>query len=160
MKFKVLKDSGNHKAGDEVEIEVGPDFTPEQIATLINDGTIEPIFNEADFDDKVLAEEDITPEMAKNGLKVGDTIKVPKGIPVNAVAHTVAAEVAPANVVAAVDPNEEPRKRYRGQIVITDGFRDTDGGKVHHIRIADGSTYDLSDKDYLLEVKLSYPPHK
>ncbi len=54
---------------------------------------------------------------------------------------------------------EEPRKRFRGQIVVSESDRTVETQTFHHIRIADGSEYDLDDREYNGEVHISYPPH-
>lgn len=52
----------------------------------------------------------------------------------------------------------EPRKRYRGQILIVDGKRTVGEQTFHHIKLADGSELDLTDAEYRTEVHVSYPP--
>lgn len=58
------------------------------------------------------------------------------------------------------DPNGEPRARYRGHIVLIDGEREVNGHMFHHIRCTDGCEYDLTDKEYATEVKVSFPSEK
>lgn len=58
-----------------------------------------------------------------------------------------------------VIPSDEPRKRFKGQIVVVDGYRTLrDGNEVRHVSVADGSEYDLTELEYNTQVKVSYPP--
>lgn len=41
-----------------------------------------------------------------------------------------------------------PVKKYSGQVVVSDGFSTINGIQYHHIRIGDGTEYDLNDADY------------
>lgn len=69
--------------------------------------------------------------------------------------------VAPPGVAVASiskDPNAEPRKRYRGHVVISESQRTVGAQTFNHIGIADGTEYDLTDKEYAAEVHVSYPP--
>lgn len=59
-----------------------------------------------------------------------------------------------------IDPNAEPRKRYRGQIVMHESKRTVGTQTFNHIAIADGSELDLTDKEYAGEVHVSYPTQK
>lgn len=45
------------------------------------------------------------------------------------------------------------RKTFHGQEVISDGHREVEGKKYRHVKIADGSTYDLSEDEYQFNVK-------
>lgn len=45
-------------------------------------------------------------------------------------------------------PVAEPVKTFNGQTVLSDGFRTVGLKEFHHIKIADGSTYDLDDAEY------------
>ncbi len=53
--------------------------------------------------------------------------------------------------------NTEPRLRYRGKIVLVDGSRTVGAQTFHHIRVEDGSEYDLTDLEYQTEVVMAYP---
>lgn len=44
-------------------------------------------------------------------------------------------------------------KIFKGQEVISDGTREVEGKTYRHIRIADGTTYDLTEEEYLTEVE-------
>ena len=69
--------------------------------------------------------------------------------------------VAPPGVAVASiskDPNAEPRKRYRGHVVLSESQRTVGAQTFNHIGIADGTEYDLTDKEYAAEVHVSYPP--
>ena len=50
-------------------------------------------------------------------------------------------------------PVEEEFLTYRGQKVVSVGSREVNGKFYKHIRVGDGSTYDLTDKEFELEVK-------
>jgi len=52
----------------------------------------------------------------------------------------------------------EPRLRYRGHVVISDGKRSVGRQTFHHIRTDEGHEYDLTPAEYAAEVKLAYPP--
>lgn len=60
----------------------------------------------------------------------------------------------------AMPTEEEPRKRYRGKLVLTDGFRMVGVQQFRHLRLEDGTTLDLTEDEYQGEVKLSFPPLK
>lgn len=78
----------------------------------------------------------------------------------SAVVGNATGAVAAAVVAASSDESHEPRKRFRGQIVVSEGMREVNGAEFHNIRIADGSSYDLNEVEYEAEVKISYPPVK
>lgn len=66
-----------------------------------------------------------------------------------------------ASIAAPVEPgtagDTEPRLRYRNQIVISESDRVVGEQTFKHIRCADGVEYDLTEKEYAGEVKMSYP---
>lgn len=62
--------------------------------------------------------------------------------------------------VTSIDPNTEPRKRYRGQIVMHESKRTVGAQTFNHIVVADGSELDLTDKEYAGEVHVSYRTQK
>lgn len=61
---------------------------------------------------------------------------------------------------APVEPGTdgEPRKRYRGIVVLTESERTVGEQVFKHIHCADGVEYDLTDAEYVAEVHLSFPP--
>jgi hypothetical protein len=91
---------------------------------------------------------DAHPE-APEGVKVGDVIQIPSVV--------MPAKVTPPPVVPVepVVPVREPVKTFTGQTVISDGFREVNGKEFRHIKIADGSTYDLTEKEYQERVIIS-----
>lgn len=102
-----------------------------------------------------LPEGDIFAEdMVKAGLIMTkeEHDKLPKEVPA-AAASSVGAPTTPS-----VAGSTEPRPRYRGQVVISDGMRTVGVQTFHHIRLADGSELDLTAREYSTEVKVSYPP--
>lgn len=72
---------------------------------------------------------------------------------------------APAVASESVEPTEpteqvEPRKRYRGQVVIEESERTVGAQTFKHIRLEDGSELDFTTVEYDGEVHVSYPPQK
>lgn len=157
MEYKVLKEWEEHKIGEVINLSTKT-FTDEMLADLISDGTLEPIFDEADYVPHTVTLEDLdgNPELAKNGVIVGDIIQIPK----TKVSLEKPIEPVPSPVVEPEVISDEPRNRYNGQIVISDGFRHVNGNRFHHIKLEDGSEYDLGEIDYITKVKRSYPPIK
>jgi len=41
---------------------------------------------------------------------------------------------------------------FNGKEIVSDGIREVNGKEYHHIRLADGSTQDLTDEEYTLQV--------
>lgn len=133
MKYNVLKNFEGHAMGDVVD---GSEFTDDQVAALIADGSLEPV---AVVVETVTADQaylDANPDMVANGLQIGDEVTVTKA----------ADEEAPDNVV--VDETTEDPRYYQGKQVISDGFREVNGITYHHIRLADGSENDMTDDEY------------
>lgn len=60
---------------------------------------------------------------------------------------------------AAVAMSDEPRKRYRGVVVVAESVRTVEGRGFNHIKLADGVEMDLNQLEYETEVKVSYPPN-
>lgn len=87
------------------------------------------------------------------GLVAAGAIRLVGSAPIEPVVETSVAE----QEVAA---DTEPRKRYRGRVVLEDGERTVEGRTYHHIKLDDGSEMDLNDLEYDTEVKVSYPPVK
>lgn len=58
------------------------------------------------------------------------------------------------------DNSTEPRKRYRGHVVLIDDMRTVGPQTFHHIRCDDGAEYDLTAVEYRTEVVRAYPPEK
>lgn len=81
--------------------------------------------------------------------------------PVNATGATSDTTASQAEEIPAeeekVSPTE-PRLRYRGQLVLSESERTVGAQTFKHIRIADGSEYDMTDREYATEVRMSYPP--
>lgn len=51
-------------------------------------------------------------------------------------------------------PIAENKYSFGGKLVISFSKRENEGKTMHHIRIEDGSEYDLSDDDFSKQVKL------
>lgn len=49
-------------------------------------------------------------------------------------------------------PDGSPVKKYMGKEVLAEGEREVNGKKYIHIRLIDGSTHDLTEEDYKLQV--------
>lgn len=86
---------------------------------------------------------------------LADGVIVPFG---TAPANTAAVAPKPP-VEAGATGDVEPRKRYRGQIVLAESDRTVGTQTFKHIRLADGSEQDLTEREYNAEVHISYPPH-
>lgn len=54
--------------------------------------------------------------------------------------------------VPVVETLESTVKTYEGKEVISDGFREVNGRDFHHIKLSDGSSYDLTEEEYALKV--------
>ena len=50
-------------------------------------------------------------------------------------------------------PEVVVNKHFKGQEIISDTIREVNGKFYKHISIGDGSSYDLTDEEYLLEIK-------
>lgn len=79
--------------------------------------------------------------------EIGETVKVAKASMVPEVPSKSEDE----KETEAVEPTVV--KTYNGQEVISDGYRIVDDRKIRHIRVVDGSAYDLSEDDYQKDVK-------
>lgn len=95
---------------------------------------------------------DLYPEFSAIGLKVGELI--PVGFAYGTDDEDVEEEIAEDD--GAVDsetdsisaPQDAEEKHYGGKLVISDGFREVNDRRFHHIRLEDGSTNDLTDEEY------------
>lgn len=121
------------KVGDPVPV----DLTPEQMADTV-DFTITQEF--LDMNPGYIGE-------------VGEVIQVPKmpedpAAPAPTAPTPVTASPAAPNV-----PTKSPSFSYAGHVIVSDGFREVNGVKFHHIKVDDGTSYDLTDHEYNLGVK-------
>jgi hypothetical protein len=154
MKYKVLSetfDVSNEGAepthyvqGDIIELDA------ERAATAIESGWVEGVAEEGD------------PKANAGGA---DGALVPPAENTTGSSNAPAPESAKPEVGAAEDiippvADGEPRLRYRGQVVLSESERTVGRQTFKHIRIVDGSEYDLTNEEYANEVKLSMPPAK
>lgn len=113
---------------------------------------------------------DLYPEFAAIGLAVGEII--PVGFAYGPEDDDIEDEKPPAqpmppapkqphplNAEKAVPVRSAPaaaavrkQKTFNGQEIISDGIREVNGRKFHAIRIADGTSYDLTGDEYLAKV--------
>jgi hypothetical protein len=98
------------------------------------------IFNGADFDD---SEQDLQ-DLIDNGTL---EVSTPETEPTPEVESEPTPEVESEPTPEVVTP-----KTYNGQIIISENPREVEGRTYRHIRIADGSEYDLTDEQYEREV--------
>lgn len=85
--------------------------------------------------------------LATGEVAIGDTVEVQKEIPVTE--EQKQAEEVQQEAAANTVPTQ---KSYLGQVVVSDTTRTVNGIDYHHVRIADGSEYDLNEEDYQLNV--------
>lgn len=125
----------------------GADETNEIVQQLVAAGAIEEVVEETD---------------EEKAAKLAAAEAAQKEADDAAAAEIKAAEEAAAAAAEKVPGGapEEPRVRFHGQVVIADGERTVENQTFHHIKIEDGSEYDLTDAEYATEVKVAYPPVK
>lgn len=105
--------------------------------------------------DHVVSEEDLAnnPDLADEGVKAGDTIQIPEEPTQADLEQKLNQELGLEADIAEAAPAEAPAaKSFKGQSVISDGFREVNGKNYHHIRLADGSSLDLSEEEYVAQV--------
>lgn len=145
-KFRTLVDltdlsvEGEVVANVPAESVVALDPESDDVKQLLSDGLIEEVV------DPVVTQEwlDAHPDSA---LQIGD--------PIPAEGDATAKKDDDAkrdDVQEEAKAPAEPVKKYRGQVLISDGMRTVNDKEYHFIRIADGSTYDLTDEEYENEV--------
>lgn len=184
--YKVLKTHVN-AFGTEVDaapaglaegtfVTVSYDPESEYTQGLVVEGAIEQLPDEVSVEPKLEAYRAILDAVfvSDKTLLKGETVMADSNDPVvqglvAAGALELAGSVAEADTtVNQIDTSEaastalvnEPRKRYRGHVVVEEGLRTVEGHTYHHVKLDDGSEMDLSDGEYDTEVKMSYPPVK
>lgn len=85
-----------------------------------------------------------------------DGIIVPEGTKLPSAESNVGAPIS-APVEPGTSGDTEPRKRYRGQVVLSENDRTVGEQTFRHIVCANGTEYDLTDVEYKGEVHVSYP---
>lgn len=146
MQYKVLKDWGDHKAGD-VADSAGFDesVTPEILAGLINDGTLEPVVDETNFHPVTVDQAwlDAHPDAVAAGVQINDTVQEPNEV----VVIDAVEDVEEAEEVAEHDEVVK-KMTYGGQDVISDTVRTVEGKEYRNLTLADGSNVDVTDEEY------------
>lgn len=140
--YKVLKKWGDFKKND---VFAPDEMTQEEIDALVANGTLELILPEqkeykflVDFGDET---------------KAGDLIMLPGA---GWTQEQVDERVADGTIELVADETSEVQdeavaevlKMYMKQAIVSESPRDINGITYRHIRIADGSEYDLTDTDY------------
>lgn len=183
-KYKVLKDFIN-PWGTPVEVNpkdlvartfVSVDFSDEEFAdpkvgpaieALIADGSIELV--PAVFLDYIVTTDKGVLNDANETFQKGNVIQFEEGsedaaalVADNSIMLKSVFDTLPPVASSAVDATAdiEPRKRYRGHVVLKEGKRTVGAQVFNHISCADGQEYDLTDIEYKGEVHVSYPPQK
>jgi len=155
--YKALKDFGDVKVGESVDVST---WTPEQISERIEDGTIElvaPVEKKYKFLKSydglesgalpegaiVLAEvlTDKIEELLADGTieEVTDESETPE-VP----------EVLEASTPEVSEEGDAPAAKlyFNGKLIVSDGFREVEGIKKHHVKLEDGTNTDLNDEEY------------
>lgn len=156
-----------------IDVEAADPKIGPAIATLIAEGAIE-LVPEAPAP-AIIKYEVVKGPIAIPGAdtyQTGNVMEFPEGDPLAASlletgAIVVFGTIVPVkdvgNITAPVKPgtinDSEPRKRYRGQIITAESDRTVGEQTFKHIACADGTEYDLTNKEYKGEVHVSYPPH-
>lgn len=153
-KFVVLNDAGITLEGDAEGVVhakgevLDLDAAAEQTIRYVEGNFIAPVevIDESNLEDFVVTEAFLAenPLMAsEGGIKVGDTIRVPK------VVEEETTEEAPAEEAAETEgASTSPVMTHAGKAVVRSGAREVNGVEVHEITLEDGSTLDLSDEEY------------
>lgn len=156
MQYNVLKDFEGHTAGEIID---GNNTTlqPLEIAAFITDGTLDPIVNEDDYEDVVVDQAflDANPDAVAAGVELGATIQVPK-TETSEEAEVVDDEQeeeddkVEVEETAYLPENVTPSVAlvYNGQEVVSNGIREVNGIEYHSLRLADGTTTDVTDEEY------------
>lgn len=155
MKYNVTKDFEGHTAGEIVDSETSS-LTTEQIAELITEGYIEPIMDEALYEDVTVDQAylDAHPDEVAAGIKVGDVVTRLKTVPVEETDAGVDAAVEGADTTVETEVEGAPVMTYRGLTVVSDGMRiGGEGQEIHSLTLSDGSTTDVTDEEYEEMVK-------
>lgn len=129
MKYEVLKETTFTPAGGEsVTWEQGKivEMDESVAAGLIADGVIQLVENQ---------EEDTVEEKKKEEGATNVDPTATKDADTDEVADTEIADVV-------------PKKMFGKLEVISDGFREVNDKQYRHIRVADGSEYDLTEEEY------------
>lgn len=124
--YRVLQDFGDLKVGEEVEL----DWTPEQIQEHINGGTIELVTPNTPVIPED-APETINEDRQSEDVVVPETPATPQGF------------------------SEIPQRYFKGRSVVFDGMRTVNEREMHHVKLDDGTTVDLTDKEYADMVEAS-----
>jgi len=130
--YKYLADFDGHKAGDISAL----DPALFNIDEMIAGGVIEEASEDADAEAK--AEEEAAAK-AQAEKDAEEKARQEGADAINSEAEASAAY-------------DAPRRMYRGQEVISIGTRELNDKTYHTVRLADGSTEDLTDEQFALEV--------
>lgn len=185
-KYKVLQEFSTGPEEAKVIYEVGAiielDPAKDDVVSLSEHGMIEAVVDEVK--DEEVKEPVLVDYVVVNGpfanqqaevFQTGNAIQFPEGdeFAANAVqaglimtkaAHDALppkeekVEEAAAPTAPAVAGSTEPRKRYRGKIVLVESDRVVGAQTFKHIRTEEGHEYDLTAAEYQTEVIVSYPP--
>lgn len=146
--YKVLKKWGDYKKGSIFTDDNS--VTQDEIEALVEKGTLELILPEQK-EYKFLVE---FGDDASSKYMPGDIIMIPTAGWTQEQADERVADGTIELVSAEEEKQEETvspvevSKTYMKQVIISEAPRDINGITYHHIRIADGSEYDLTDTDY------------
>lgn len=117
-----------------------------EIVQFLAEGKI-AVATDADKADKQSElEKDIADQQAKEEADAAAKVEADAAAKVEADAAAAGAE----GGIIANDAAAE--KRFNGQVVIVDGSRTIEDKEYHHIRIEDGTEYDLTDAEYAEQV--------
>lgn len=154
-KFVVLNDSGItlegsdtvHAKGEVLELDVAN----EQTVRYVEGNFIAPVteYSDDQLEDFVVTEEFLTdnPLLAsEGGIKVGDTIRVPKEVEEDE--PVIGIDVATEGADTTVETETVPVMTHAGKAVIRSGTRIVNGVEVNEVTLEDGSTLDLTDEEY------------
>lgn len=108
-----------------------------------------------------VTEEDMinNPEFVAEGMKIGDTIQIPKDATeedakleqaINENLGLTGTEEEVSSVIEAAPIAPEKKRFYMGKLIISQFTRELDDKNYQHVRVEDGSEYDLNSDDVIV----------
>lgn len=152
-KFVVLNEEGVmleevlHAKGAVIDLDPASQTTIDSVTA----GLIAPVevLDDDKLEDFVVTEAFLAenPLLAsEGGIKVGDTIRVPKEVEKDEPVVGIDAAVEGADTT--VETETVPVMTYAGKTVVRSGTREVNGVEVHEVTLEDGSIIDLTDEEY------------
>lgn len=138
----------------------GFEGTPEELAALIAEGTINEVYTGPMAKYKVIGQifplnEDGTPQ--ETSLEIGSIHEIPEGVWDDFVAEGKAVKMTDEKIDAGIAPEgavtdnaaqATPARQYMGKTITSHFLRKVGDKQYHHVRLEDGTTHDLTKEEY------------